>query len=131
MCAAEVADTSLTTGQGMHGTFSRADTRNFMAAMGPDFKTRFADRAPVSNADITPTLAKILGLTIRPRGGLTGRPIGEALKGGKTVAFSHSRQVSAPAANGRKTVLEYQRVGDTRYFDAAGFPGQTVGLWGH
>jgi hypothetical protein len=38
---------------------------------------------------------------------------------------------STPAANGRKTVLEYQRVGDTRYFDAAGFPGRTVGLTGH
>ena len=131
MCAAETADTSLATGQGMHGTFSRADTRNFMAATGPDFKARFADKAPVSNADITPTLAKIMGLTIHPKGGLTGRPIAEALKGGKMVAFSRSRQVSAPAANGQKTVLEYQRVGDTRYFDAAGFPGRTVGLSGH
>ena len=131
MCAAEVADTSLVTGQGMHGTFSRADTRNFMGAIGPDFKARFADKAPVSNADITPTLAKIMGLTIHPKGGLTGRPIAEALTGGKIVAFSHSRQVSAPAANGQKTVLEYQRVGDTRYFDAAGFPGRTVGLSGH
>ncbi len=36
MCAAEMADTSLGTGQGMHGTFSRADTRNFMAALLSD-----------------------------------------------------------------------------------------------
>jgi hypothetical protein len=35
---------------------------------------------------------------------------------------------SKPAANGTKTVLNYQQVGDTRYFDAAGFPGRTVGL---
>ena len=131
MCAAEVADTSLATGQGMHGTFSRADTRNFMAAMGPDFKARFADKAPVSNADINPTLAKIMGLTIRPKGGLTGRPIAEALKGGKMVAFRRDRTISAPATNGQKTLLEYQRVGETRYFDAAGFPGRTVGLSGH
>jgi len=131
MCAAETADTSLTTGQGMHGTFSRADTHNFMAAMGPDFKARFADKAPVSNADINPTLARIMGLHIRPKGGLVGRPVTEALKGGKSPAFSHSTLASAPAANGRKTVLEYQRVGDTRYFDAAGFPGRTVGLTGH
>jgi arylsulfatase A-like enzyme len=131
MCAAEVADTSLESGQGMHGTFSRADTRNFMAAVGPDFKARFADKAPVSNADITPTLAKVLGLTIAPKGGLSGRPITEAFKGGKPVASSHARQVSAPAANGQETVLEFQRAGDTRYFDAAGFPGRTVGLTGH
>ncbi len=128
MCAAEVADTSLGTGQGMHGTFSRADTRNFMAATGPDFKDRFADKAPVSNADINPTLASVLGLTIPAKGGLKGRPIAEALKGGKAAVFAHARQASTAAANGQKTVLDYQLVGDTRYFDAAGFPGRTVGL---
>jgi arylsulfatase A-like enzyme len=131
MCAAEVADTPLVAGQGMHGTFSRADTRNFMAAIGPDFKARYADKAPVSNADINPTLAKILGLKITPKGSLTGRAAGEALRGGKPAAFTSGRQVSAPAANGPTTVLEYQRVGDTLYFDAAGFPGRTVGLSGH
>lgn len=131
LCAAEVADTSLASGQGMHGTFSRADTRNFMAAMGPDFKSRFADKAPVSNADVNPTLAKVLGLTIAPKGGLKGRTATEALKGGAMVKTSHVRQASAPAANGRVTVLEGQKVGDTRYFDAAGFPGLTVGLSGH
>ncbi|HVU20043.1 MAG TPA: alkaline phosphatase family protein [Rhizomicrobium sp.] len=131
MCAAETADTSLVSGQGMHGTFSRADTRNFMAAIGPSFKARFADKAPISNADISPTVAEILGLHMMSKGGLRGRAITEAMKGGKMVAFSRSRTVSAPAANGQKTVLEYQRVGDQRYFDAAGFPGRTVGLTGH
>ena len=33
-----------------------------------------------------------------------------------------------PAAGGIRTVLDYQLVGNTRYFDAAGFPGRTVGL---
>jgi arylsulfatase A-like enzyme len=130
LCAAEVADTSLATGQGMHGTFSRADTRNFMAAIGPDFKARFADPAPIANSDIAPTLAHVLGLAIAPRGKLPGRPILESLKGGKAVSSVPERRESAPAANGLKTVLEGQRVGDTRYFDAAGFPGRTVGLGG-
>ena len=67
MCVAEVADTSLQSGQGMHGSFSRADTRNFMAAIGPDFKSRVADLAPISNADINPTLARILSLSIVPK----------------------------------------------------------------
>jgi len=40
-CAVELADTGLQQGQGMHGSFSRADTMNFMAAIGPDFKTGF------------------------------------------------------------------------------------------
>jgi hypothetical protein len=35
---------------------------------------------------------------------------------------------SEPAANGLATVLDMQQVGSTRYFDAAGFPGRTVGL---
>jgi hypothetical protein len=35
---------------------------------------------------------------------------------------------SPPSANGLRTVLNYQTVGRTRYFDAAGFPGRTVGL---
>jgi len=35
---------------------------------------------------------------------------------------------SAPAEGGLRTVLDYQVVGTTRYFDAAGFPGRTVGL---
>ncbi|MGN6149811.1 MAG: alkaline phosphatase family protein [Rhizomicrobium sp.] len=131
MCAAEMADTTLETGQGMHGTFSRADTRNFMAASGPDFRKRFADPAPVSNADINPTLAHILGLDIPAKGTLRGRVATEALKGGKKVSVTRGWQASLPAPNGQKTVLEYQRVGGTRYFDAAGFPGRTVGLSPH
>jgi hypothetical protein len=35
---------------------------------------------------------------------------------------------SEPAPNGLVTVLDMQMVGTTRYFDAAGFPGRTVGL---
>ena len=35
---------------------------------------------------------------------------------------------SDPAPNGLVTVFDMQMVGETRYFDAAGFPGRTVGL---
>jgi hypothetical protein len=35
---------------------------------------------------------------------------------------------SKAAANGLSTVLNVQEVGETRYFDAGGFPGRTVGL---
>jgi arylsulfatase A-like enzyme len=112
----------------MHGTFSRADTRNFMAASGPDFKVGFADKAPVSNADITPTLAKILGISNVPKGGLTGRVADEALRGGKSAKVSRKVEASLPATNGLKTILDAQIVGPTLYFDAAGFPGRAVGL---
>jgi Type I phosphodiesterase / nucleotide pyrophosphatase len=128
LCAAEVADTGLQQGQGMHGSFSRADTNNFMAAIGPDFKTGFTDPAPVSNADIGKTLAQILKLALPSRGKLVGRVATEAMPGGATPKFTAHVAQSAAAGNGLRTVLEYQEVGKTRYFDAAGFPGRTVGL---
>ena len=129
LCAVELADTSLQTGQGMHGSFSRADTRNFMAAIGPDFKAGFTDKAPVGNADIAPTLAHLMGLEPDPAAGvLKGRVISEALAGGKKVTVSRKLQISLPAPNGVKTILDEQIVGRAVYFDAAGIPGRVVGL---
>jgi hypothetical protein len=127
-CAVEIADTRLQQGQGMHGSFSRADTANFMAAAGPDFKPGFVDPAPVSNADIGKTIAHILQLRIADKGQLVGRVIDEALPGGGVPDFMAETVTSAPSAAGLRTVLEAQRVGPTRYFDAAGFAGRTVGL---
>ena len=131
MCAAEMADTTLDTGQGMHGTFSRADTHNFMAAIGPDFKTRFAGPRAGEQCGHQSDLVHILGLDIPAKGNLTGRVAGEALKGGKKVSVTKGWQSSKPATNGERTILEYQQVGGTRYFDVAGFPGRTVGLSPH
>ncbi len=127
-CTAEVADSGLQQGQGMHGSFSRADTLNFMAAIGPDFKTGFIDRAPVSNADVGMTMARILGLQIPSVGTLVGRSMNEALRGGAMPAFTRDVKSSTPGPSGQVTKLNVQIVGTTRYFDAAGFAGQTVGL---
>jgi len=127
-CAVEVADTSLGQGQGMHGTFSRADTFNFQAAIGPDFKRGFADPAPSSNADIGMTVAHLLRLQPKAKGKLVGRVLHEAFPGGTVPATARETLRSPPAANGLATIVEMQKVGDTRYFDAGGFPGRTVGL---
>jgi predicted AlkP superfamily pyrophosphatase or phosphodiesterase len=127
-CSVEVADTVLRQGQGMHGSFGRADTMNFMAAIGPDFKAGYADALPVSNADIGMTAAKILGLQQKANGHLVGRAMTEAMPNGATPKASSDTIKSEPAANGLRTVLSFQRVGSQRYFDAAGFPGRTVGL---
>jgi arylsulfatase A-like enzyme len=128
MCTAEVADAGLQQGQGMHGSFSRADTMNFMAAIGPDFKRGFVDEAPVSNADMGQTLARLLGLKIPFKGGLLGRVVEEALPDGATPAVNAATLRSSPSAAGLQTLVQYQQVGSTRYFDAAGFAGRTVGL---
>ena len=82
-CSVTVSDTTLLQGQGHHGSFSRADTGNFMAAIGPAFKTGFNDTAPVSNADIAPTLENILGVTLAPVGKLRGRALDRSTEGRK------------------------------------------------
>jgi hypothetical protein len=127
-CSVEVADTVLRQGQGMHGSFGRGDTLNFMAATGPDFKTGYTDPLPVSNADVGMTIARLLGLHPANAGGLTGRVMSEALPNGVIPKAADGTIVSKPAANGLRTVVKFQRVLSQRYFDVAGFPGRTVGL---
>lgn len=128
LCAVEIADTGLQQGQGMHGSFSRADTHNFQAAIGPDFKAGFIDTAPSSNADIGRTIAHLLNLKIEDKGHLVGRVLAEAMPGGVLPSVQSHRMMSRPGANGLATELRWQSVGDTHYFDAAGFKGRTVGL---
>ena len=127
-CSVEVADTVLRQGQGMHGSFGRGDTMNFMAAIGPDFKAGYLDALPVSNADVGMTIAQLLGLRPVAAGGLIGRVMSEALPNGATPKAADGTVVSKPTANGLQTVLKFQRVLSQRYFDVAGFPGRTVGL---
>jgi predicted AlkP superfamily pyrophosphatase or phosphodiesterase len=127
-CTVEIADTGLQQGQGMHGSFSRADTWNFMAMQGPDFKSGFIDPAPVSNADLGRTIAHLMQLDVADKGKLVGRVLGETLPNGTLPDVTTRVVTSDPAPNGLVTVLNMQMVGTTRYFDAAGFPGRTVGL---
>ncbi|HXX51190.1 MAG TPA: alkaline phosphatase family protein [Xanthobacteraceae bacterium] len=127
-CTVEIADTVLQQGQGMHGSFSRADTWNFMAMQGPDFKSRFVDPAPASNADLGRTIAELMHLDVHDKGNLVGRVLTETLPGGAVPEVTSRVITSDAAPNGLVTVLDAQQVGTTRYFDAAGFPGRTVGL---
>ena len=107
LCGVEVSDNELQQGQGIHGSLGRADTRNMMAAAGPDFRRGFADAAPAGSVDWAPTLAHILGLRLDGPGTLRGRVLTEALAGGRPApASGPKRLVSAPAANGFRTVLD-------------------------
>jgi Type I phosphodiesterase / nucleotide pyrophosphatase len=127
-CSVQIADTVLRQGQGMHGSFSRGDTLNFMAAIGPDFKSGYVDPLPVSNADVGMTAAQLLGLRTSGNGGLEGRVMSEALPNGIVPKMADGTITSKPAANGLQTIVKFQRVRSTRYFDVAGFPGRTLGL---
>jgi len=122
MSGVQITDYVLQHGQGMHGSFGRANTFQFMAAIGADFKKGFVDQAPVSNADIAPTFANILGLDVPSKGELKGRVLREALAGGPpSVSFERRTAISESAANGGKTILMYQEMGKQVYFDQACF----------
>ncbi len=127
-CQVSVADTVLRQGQGMHGSFGRGDTLNFMAAIGPDFKAGYANPLPVSNADVGVTAAHLMGLTPSAKGSLAGRVMTEAMPNGAVPTATKEVVKSKAELSGLRTVLQMQRVGTQRYFDAAGFPGRTVGL---
>ena len=128
VCGADVADIAMQQGQGVHGGFGRADTHNFMAAVGPDFRQGFVDPTPVGNADVGVTAARLMGLAIPAKGKLAGRVMSEGLVDGLSVASSRRTIRSAPATNGFVTVLNLQKADGHRYFDAAGAPGRTLGL---
>jgi hypothetical protein len=112
----------------MHGSFSRGDTMNFMAAAGPDFKAGYVDMLPVSNADVGMTIAQLMGLRPAAVGGLVGRVMSEALPNGITPKAVAGTITSKPDPNGLQTVVKFQHVLSQRYFDVAGFPGRTLGL---
>ena len=118
--AAQVSDTTLQEGQGMHGGFGRDQTFNNMAAIGPDFKVGFVDEAPAGNIDIAPTLAHLLGLQMPSVGNVRGRVLEEVFGGGSAPGVAARKvMLSAPDENGSSTLLEYQELGGTRYYDAA------------
>ena len=118
--AVQIADTTLQEGQGMHGSLGRDNTFNNMAAMGPDFRKGWVDRAPVGNADIAQTLAHVMGLRLTARGPLAGRVLHEALTGGPDAPAARRRRiVSPPSASGRSTVIESQALGTHTYLDQA------------
>jgi len=121
--AVQIADSGLQEGQGMHGSLGRDNTFNNMAAMGPDFKRYFVDKSPVSNADIAPTLAAVMGLQLPANGKLVGRVLQEALRGGpQRVPFERHATVS-DGGKGKSTALFYQTAGEQLYLDAACFGG--------
>ena len=120
LTAVQIADSGLQQGQGMHGSLGRDNTRNNMAAFGPDFKNFYADPSPVSNADIALTISHVLGLHLENKGGLRGRVLKEALRGGpESVEFEKSRLISNKKPDGASTVLLYQKAGKQTYFDEA------------
>jgi len=76
------------------------------------------------------TIAKLLDLTVEPRGRLGGRVLTEALSasGGPIPTATERIVESKPGAQRLKTVLKTLSVGPHIYYTTAGFPGRTVGV---
>ena len=68
--------------RGVHGSFSPRDVHNTLIASGPAFRPDFhRDELPTANIDVAPTIAAILGLSLRTA---DGRVLNEALQGAKS-----------------------------------------------
>jgi hypothetical protein len=88
-------------------------------------------RAPASNADIGVTIARLMQID-RAASRRTGRVLSEGLRGNEGKPEPVARQYFIESRRSPDddlvTQVRLQAVGSTVYFDAAGFPGWTVGL---
>ena len=93
----EYESMSSSNNRGMHGSFSPRDVHNTLLAIGPDFKTGFADTLPSGNVDVAPTMAQILGVSLPAA---NGRPLQEALAAGGVAIADYTATPSTvnPAA---------------------------------
>ncbi len=116
--AGHACSTNLAPGQGQHGSMSRHETRSVLFASGPDFKQRAAIATPTGNADLAPTILRLLGLP----GGETmhGRVLEEILRQGPDAVdwrtATHEAERRAPSGRYRQAIT-VSRVGAALYLD--------------
>ncbi len=95
--------TTALSGVAGHGTSSPYDIHNTLIAAGPDFKSGVTNNVPTSNADLAPTICRLLGISPSPT--MTGRILKEALRGGprpeslKVLERSYRSQTEGKAWN--------------------------------
>jgi len=131
ICAVAVADTPIQEGHDVAVGLSRAETSNFMAARGPDFRANFISRTPASNQDLVRTIEALLRGGSRGRQRADSRILTESLRGGERFrepAVKKRVIMSRPTENDEVTEVHLLSVGPVSYFYAAGGPGRTVGV---
>jgi hypothetical protein len=131
ICAVAIADTPTHEGHDIAVGLSRAETSNFMAARGPDFRANFISRAPASNRDIALTIDVLLRLNAGERHRGDGRELTESLRGSEKLREVEARKrviASTPTEDGNVTEVHLLSVGSVSYFLAAGAPGRSVGV---
>lgn len=101
--------------RGNHGSFSPIDVHNFLAASGPDFRSKFQDMLPTGNVDVAPTVAAILNLPFQDT---DGRVLFEALKKSKNKSYK-VQEMLIQADEAAKDLVIYdalnQRTAETQF----------------
>ena len=82
--AAGVAGRTTDPGVAGHGSSSPYDVHSTLIAAGPDFREHEVSDVPTGNADLAPTLLRLLGMPPAPT--MTGRVIEEGLRSGPAIA---------------------------------------------
>jgi arylsulfatase A-like enzyme len=114
--AAGFKGTTTQKGVAGHGSSSPYDIHNTLIAAGPDFRAHATSDLPTSNADIAPTLLRLLGLPPVPS--MTGRVIGEGLRGGTARPSKSETRETVATPDGRYTLTAHFSIVDgSRYLD--------------
>ena len=101
-----------------HGTSSPFDIHNTLIMSGPDFREKATSRVPTANADLAPTLLKLMGLPVPET--MTGRSIDEALKTGPdpaAVTVNETVESARAADGGYELTARISQVGKARYLN--------------
>lgn len=111
---------STASGRAGHGSTSPYDVINTLIAAGPDFRERAVSDLATGNVDITPTLARLTGLTV-PAGTFDGRVVDEALRSAIRVPppGGIGGMVGGATTGGYSPSLHFATVDGVRYFDSA------------
>lgn len=106
-------------GDGMHGTLSRFDMHNTLIAQGPGFRSGVRLDTPSSNADLAPTILRLLG--VEPPESMDGRVLSEALAGFEGEAPATSNRVLTAERTGKnfewRQTLEITECGNGFYLN--------------
>jgi arylsulfatase A-like enzyme len=109
---------STQSGAAGHGTSSPHDIQIPLVAAGPDFREHATSAAPTSNADLAPTLLRLLG--VAPAKEMTGRVIEEALRRGPEPASVRITRTTETAGTPDKSYVvtaHFTAAGGRRYLD--------------
>ena len=116
--AAGYTGTTTQSGVAGHGASSPYDVHSTLIAAGPDFREHAASDVPTGNADLAPTLLRLLGLEIPAT--MTGRVIEEGLRTARSsapVRIEQTTETVRTADGGYQLTAHFTSAAGHRYLD--------------